>query len=134
MITDKEILDYIKAVQRNCPPNLKEKIKADLENNLYDFREENSEADMTAAVKRFGSPEDYAAGFAQAMSPEEQVKAMNKTATVRKVTVVTAIVVVAMVALSLIITLIDAHKDYGGRVIDSEVEVVSSFDETDFQQ
>lgn len=134
MITDKEILEYIKTVERRCPQATKEKIKAELEDNLYSFREENPNADMAAAVKRFGTPEDYAAGFAQAMSAEEQVRAMNKAAAIRKTAVVTAIVIVAMVALSLIITLIDAHKDYGGRTITSDVEVVSSFDETEFQQ
>lgn len=134
MITDKEILEYIKTVERRCPQATKEKIKAELEDNLYTFREENPNADMAAAVKRFGTPEDYAAGFAQAMSAEEQVRAMNKAAAIRKTAVVTAIVIVAMVALSLIITLIDAHKDYGGRTITSDVEVVSSFDETEFQQ
>lgn len=134
MITDKEILEYIKTVERRCPQATKEKIKAELEDNIYSFREENPNADMAAAVKRFGTPEDYAAGFAQAMSAEEQVKAMSKAAAIRKTAVVTAIVIVAMVALSLIITLIDAHKDYGGRTIISDVEVVSSFDETEFQQ
>ena len=134
MITDKEILEYIKTVERRCPQATKEKIKAEIEDNLYTFREENPNADMAAAVKRFGTPEDYAAGFAQAMSAEEQVRAMNKAAAIRKTAVVTAIVIVAMVALSLIITLIDAHKDYGGRTITSDVEVVSSFDETEFQQ
>ncbi len=134
MITDKEILEYIKTVERRCPQATKDKIRAELEDNLYSFREENPNADMAAAVKRFGTPEDYAAGFAQAMSAEEQVKAMSKAAAIRKTAVVTAIVIVAMVALSLIITLIDAHKDYGGRTITSDVEVVSSFDETEFQQ
>lgn len=134
MITDKEILEYIKTVERRCPQATKEKIKAELEDNLYSFREENPNADIAAAVKRFGTPEDYAAGFAQAMSAKEQVKAMSKAAAIRKTAVVTAIVIVAMVALSLIITLIDAHKDYGGRTITSDVEVVSSFDETEFQQ
>lgn len=126
MITDKEILEYIKTVERRCPQATKDKIRAELEDNLYTFREENPNADMAAAIKRFGTPEDYAAGFAQAMSPKEQVKAMNKAAAIRKTAVVTAIVIVAMVALSLIITLIDAHKDYGGRVIDSEVEILYS--------
>lgn len=134
MITDKEILEYVKTVERRCPQATKEKIRAELEDNLYSFREENPNADMAAAVKRFGTPEDYAAGFAQAMSAKEQVKAMSKAAAIRKTAVVTAIVIVAMVALSLIITLIDAHKDYGGRTITSDVEVVSSFDETEFQQ
>lgn len=134
MITDKEILEYIKTVERRCPQATKDKIRAELEDNLYSFREENPNADMAAAVKRFGTPEDYAAGFAQAMSAEEQVKAMSKAAAIRKTAVVTAIVIVAMVALSLIITLIDAHKDYGGRTITSDVEVVSSFDETEIQQ
>ena len=121
MITDKEILEYIKTVERRCPQATKEKIKAELEDNLYSFREENPNADMAAAVKRFGTPEDYAAGFAQAMSAEEQVKAMSKAAAIRKTAVVTAIVLVAMVALSLIITLIDAHKDYNGYGVMSEV-------------
>lgn len=134
MITDKEILEYVKTVERRCPQATKEKIRAELEDNLYSFREENPNADMAAAVKRFGTPEDYAAGFAQAMSAKEQVKAMSKAAAIRKTAVVTAIVIVAMVALSLIITLIDAHKDYGGRTITSDVEVVSSFDETEIQQ
>ena len=134
MITDKEILEYVKTVERRCPQATKEKIRAELEDNLYSFREENPNADMAAAVKRFGTPEDYAAGFAQAMSTKEQFKAMSKAAAIRKTAVVTAIVIVAMVALSLIITLIDAHKDYGGRTITSDVEVVSSFDETEIQQ
>lgn len=126
MITDKEILEYIKTVERRCPQATKDKIRAELEDNLYTFREENPNADMAAAVKRFGTPENYAAGFAQAMSAEEQVKEMSKAAAIRKTAVVTAIAIVAMVALSLIITLIDAHKDYGGRVIDSEVEILYS--------
>lgn len=121
MITDKEILEYIKTVERRCPQATKDKIRAELEDNLYSFREENPNADMAAAIKRFGTPEDYAAGFAQAMSPEEQVKAMSKAAAIRKTAVVTAIVIVAMVALSLIITLIDAHKDYNGFGVMSEV-------------
>ena len=130
MITDKEILEYIKTVERRCPQVTKDKIKAELEDNLYTFREENPGADMVAAIKRFGTPEDYTAGFAQAMSAEEQVKAMNKAAAIRKTAVVTAIVIVAMVALSLIITLIDAHKDYNGYGIESEVEEYTISDNT----
>jgi len=130
MITDKEILEYIKTVERRCPQALKKKIKAELEDNLYSFREENPDADMAAVIKRFGTPEDYAAGFAQAMSPEEQVKAMSKAAAVRKVAIVTAVAIVAMLALSLIITLIDAHKDYGGYGVMSEVSEYTISDNT----
>lgn len=130
MITDKEILEYIKTVERRCPQATKDKIRAELEDNLYTFREENPNADMAAAVKRFGTPENYAAGFAQAMSAEEQVKAMSKAAAIRKTAVVTAIVIVAMVALSLIITLIDAHKDYNGYTVESEISEYTIPDNT----
>lgn len=130
MITDKEILEYIKTVERRCPQATKDKIRAELEDNLYTFREENPGADMAAAVKRFGTPEDYAAGFAQAMSAEEQVKEMSKAAAIRKTAVVTAIAIVAMVALSLIITLIDAHKDYNGYTVESEISEYTIPDNT----
>lgn len=78
MITDKEIHSYLKAVQRNCPRKLKSKIKADLENNLYDFCEENPQADLAAVTERFGTPEAYAAGFAEAMPSDEQAKTVKK--------------------------------------------------------
>ncbi|MBQ6931144.1 MAG: hypothetical protein IJN38_03360 [Clostridia bacterium] len=133
MITDKEILEYIKTVERRCPQATKDKIRAELEDNLYSFREENPNADMAAAVKRFGTPEDYAAGFAQAMSAEEQVKAMSKAAAIRKTAVVTAIAIVAIFAAVMIGMWIDAHSDFHGQTIISPVEEVSSFDEVEFQ-
>lgn len=133
MITDKEILEYVKTVERRCPQATKEKIRAELEDTLFTFREENPNADMAAAVKRFGTPEDYAAGFAQAMTAEEQVEAMSKAAAIRKTAVVTAIAIVAIFAAVMIGMWIDAHSGFHGYTIISPVEEVSSFEEAEFQ-
>ncbi|MBQ3604284.1 MAG: hypothetical protein IJA02_10610 [Clostridia bacterium] len=127
MITDKEIYSYLKAVQRNCPTELKSKIKADLENNLYDFREENPQLDMSQLIERFGSPEAYAAGFAQAMPADEQVKAVKK-AHLNKWLI--ALVLVLFVILACVITIfaisdkdINATYYYTEEIIDEGTQV-----------
>ena len=78
LITDREIKNYLKNVQRNCPSELRAKIKADLENNLYEFCEENPQADWEKVIEHFGTPEAYASGFAQAMSIDKQTKTLKK--------------------------------------------------------
>ena len=113
-----------------CPDSEKNRITADIENSILDYIEENGVTDISEVYRQFGTPQEICAQFNAEVEPKKIKKMLN----IRKTVLVGVIVIVAMVALSLIITLIDAHKDYGGRVIDSEVEVVSSFDETEFQQ
>ena len=113
-----------------CADSEKNRITKDIENSILDYIEENGVTDISEVYRQFGTPQEICAQFNAEVEPKKIKKMLN----IRKTVLVGVIVIVAMVALSLIITLIDAHKDYGGRVIDSEVEVVSSFDETDFQQ
>lgn len=113
-----------------CSDSDKSRITADIENSILDYIEENGVTDISEVYRQFGTPQEICAQF----NAEVEPKKIKKMLSIRKTVLIGVIVIVAMVALSLIITLIDAHKDYGGRVIDSEVEVVSSFDETDFQQ
>lgn len=113
-----------------CPDSEKNRITKDIENSILDYIEENGVTDISEVYRQFGTPQEICAQFNAEVEPKKIQKMLN----IRKTVLVGVIVIVAMVALSLIITLIDAHKDYGGRVIDSEVEVVSSFDETEFQQ
>lgn len=114
MITDKEIYSYLKAVQRNSPPELKAKIKADLENNLYDFREENPQADMPQLVERFGTPEAYAAGFAQAMPADEQAKAVKKANHSKRWIALACVLIILLTASAAIIAIYakDANETY----------------------
>ena len=107
MITDKEINGYLKAVQRNCPPELRTKIKADLENNLYDFCEENPQADLATVTERFGTPEAYAAGFAEAMPSDEQAKAVRKAHHSKKWKAFTAVLLIIVALIVMLIIKID---------------------------
>ncbi len=113
-----------------CPDSEKNRITKDIENSILDYIEENGVNDISEVYSQFGTPQEICAQFNAEVEPKKIKKMLN----IRKTVLIGVIVIVAMVALSLIITLIDAHKDYGGRTIMSDVEVVSSFDETEFQQ
>ena len=101
-----------------CPDSEKNRITADIENSIFDYIEENGVTDISEVYRQFGTPQEICAQF----NAEVEPKKIKKMISIRKTVLVGVIVIVAMVALSLIITLIDAHKDYNGYGIESEAE------------
>ena len=108
-----------------CPDGEKNRITKDIENSILDYIEENGVNDISEVYSQFGTPQEICAQFNAEVEPKKNKKMIS----IRKTVLVGVIVIVAMVALSLIITLIDAHKDYGGYGVESEVEVLHSSEE-----
>ena len=109
-----------------CSDSEKSRITEDIENSVFDYIEENGVTDISEVYRQFGTPQEICAQF----NAEVEPKKIKKMLSIRKTVLVGVIVIVAMVALSLIITLIDAHKDYGGYGVESEVSEYTIPDST----
>ena len=63
---DKQIKRYIKKIKRNMKllPNSNKQLMSDIENDIFDFIENENVTDFEKVVQRFGSPRDVLKVFA----------------------------------------------------------------------
>ena len=104
-----------------CTGHLKKQILAEIQTNVNDYLENNSEADIQQIVSRFGSPQNIAAAYVNDMNTEELLQALY----IRK-RIVTAIICCIMAVLLIWGTAISvAHQSVLAReTIYIETEIV----------
>ena len=108
--TEKEIEKYLSEIRVSlvCSSKLKNEIISEIEGFVYDFAEHKEIRDISEIYEHFGTPEEMAKTYLSQADPKEIKRAVN----VRKVVVIGITVALLMLAGSLLISLMDAHKSY----------------------
>lgn len=116
---DKEIDVFITEIKKNlvCDNFQKRKIVNDIKNSILDFVSEHNTTDINDIYIHFGKPEEIAKQVIIDIDPKKIKNATN----IRKILIITAIIIILMIAISLIFALVDAHKDYSGYGVESTV-------------
>lgn len=120
MVTKMEVKAYIGAVKKvlwHVPK--RQKIAKELRNEVEIYLEQNVDATMAEVYQVFGTPEAVRAALIADMAPDEVEKQINRTKLVRRVVVVTAAVIIALFALTMVgITVYNANMNPGYYFID----------------
>ena len=119
---EKEIDAYVTEIKKNliCPVSEQNKLIDDIKNNILDFVYENNITDISKVYEHFGDPKDIAGQFLTDIEPSKIKKAVN----ICKVLIIAAIIIIALIAITLAIELIDSHNEIRGNLVeDSVVEI-----------
>lgn len=107
---EKEIEKYLSEIQNNLVGNSKAKknIIEEISGSVYDFAEAKGINDISEIYEHFGTPEEMAQTYLSQADPKKIAKAVR----IKKAIVIGVIVALVLVAASLLISLMDAHKSY----------------------
>lgn len=113
-ITEKEIEKYLSEIRSNLVCNRKTQnlIARDIEGLVYDYAEAKGVTDISELYEHFGTPEEMAKTQMSQIDP----KKINKAMKIKKAVVIGIIAALIMLALSLVISLADAHYNHIGYV------------------
>ena len=119
-IIEKEIEKYLFEIQNNlvCSNKAKKNIISEIEGFVYDYAEVKGVTDISEIYEHFGTPEEMARTYLSQADPKKIAKAVR----VKKAVIIGVIVALVMVAASLLISLMDAHKSHIGYVEKHYVE------------
>lgn len=98
-MTEKDLRRYLRQAEARlvCSPARRREFEAFARKSLEEFAAENPDADYTACLKQFGTPESTAAQFMENLPPEE-VESWRKRRQ-RKIKAVVAVAVAVIAAL-----------------------------------
>ena len=119
----KDINVFLSEINKNlvCSKKQKKLILTDIKESILDFAEEHNTDNIEDVYAHFGTAQEIAKQFLSETEP----KKISKIICIRKVLIVTAAIIVLLVAITLTITLIDAHRDYNGTLTITEVEEIT---------
>ena len=119
ILTEKEIKSYISDVGNNlfCSRKQKKQILADIENEVLTYAENKRITDINEIYAHFGTPEEIAKAYIADAEPQNIKKAFN----IRKMLVASVVIALAILAITVIITIIDNHS---GKIIYYESGVI----------
>lgn len=100
-----------------CPDSEKNRITADIENSILDYIEENGVTDISEVYSQFGTPQEICAQFNAEFEPKKIKKMLN----IRKTVLIGVIACVIIFAAVMIGMWIDAHSDFHGQTVMSDV-------------
>lgn len=107
---EKEIEKYLSEIQNNLVGSNKAKknIISEIEGLVYDYAEVKGVKDISDIYSHFGTPEEMAQTYLSQSDPKKIARAVR----IKKAVVIGVIVALVLVAASLLISLMDAHKSY----------------------
>ena len=108
----KNIKQYYRQISRHlsCANRRKKQIIEDIRSGVESFLEENPEADISAVIERFGTPEQITEGYLNEMDTGEMRKCLN---TQKRVLGVLITVAAAALAIWLIAVIIASVHEWG---------------------
>ena len=109
-----------------CPDSEKNRITKDIENSILDYIEENGVNDISEVYSQFGTPQEICAQF----NAEVEPKKIKKMLSIRKTVLIGVIACVIIFAAVMIGMWIDAHSDFHGYGVMSEVSEYTISDST----
>ena len=112
---DKQIKRYIKKIKRNMKllPNSNKQLMSDIENDIFDFIENENVTDFEKVVQRFGSAKDVLSVFAG----EEDAQLVLKKLRNRKILLAVLIPMLLCVFAFLLVLLASAFEPEGYYVV-----------------
>ncbi len=121
---EKEIDAYVAEIKKNliCPASEQNRIIDDIKNNILEFVDKNNIADISKVYERFGDPKVIAGQFLEDVEPGKIKKAVNT----RKVLIIAAIIIIAMVAVALVIAIINSHNSVNGYFVEGTLETAKT--------
>ncbi len=125
VIKDKEIQAYCKSASKQCPRAFKKLLRVSLRDSIDAYIEEQPNADMAAITAHFGTPQQFASGFLDAMPEEKQQHILHKTKTIRLCSIIATIVFIIAVTVAVVIV-VHANKkssaSYSEIYLDTAIE------------
>lgn len=107
---EKQIKCYIKKIKRNMKllPNSNKQLMSDMENDIFDFIENENVTDFEKVLQRFGSPRDVLTVFAN----EEDMQILLKKLRIRKIlsgVVISLFVIVLAIIVAIVVECFDPN-------------------------
>ena len=100
IVNEGEIAKYLRQAKKGCPAPYRRKLIVELQNNLYEFLENNPEHTMEDVLEHFGSPERFADEYLLAMDNYDRINAFRKTKWIRKMLCIGVATIVLIVAIA----------------------------------
>ncbi|MBQ6863609.1 MAG: hypothetical protein IJO14_05165 [Clostridia bacterium] len=124
ILTEKEIKTYISDVGNNlfCSRKQKKQILADIKNEVLTYAENKRITDINEIYAHFGTPEEIAKAYIADAEPQNIKKAIN----IRKLLVAAVAIVLAMLAITFIIAIVDSHNANAAYFTDTPIEVITT--------
>ncbi len=130
---EKEIKKYLSEIKSNliCSGKQKRDIIKEIEGSVYEYAENKGIKDISEVYNHFGTPEEVARTHLSQIEPKKIKNAVN----VRKVVIIGVLAVIFMLAVYLIASFIDGHKEANGTITE-EISIVSSdtIDDKEYEQ
>lgn len=119
----KDINVFLSEINKNlvCSKKQKKLILTDIKESILDFAEEHNTNNIDDVYAHFGTAQE----IAKQVLSEAEPKKISKIICIRKILIITAAVIVLLVAVMLTLTLIDAHRSHHGTLTITEVEEIS---------
>lgn len=116
---EKDIEKYMSEVNSHlfCLKKNKKAVLEDIREAIIEFTENNEVETMDVIYARFGTPEEIAKAYIADAEPQNIKKAIN----IRKMLVASVVIALAILAITVIITIIDNHS---GKIIYYESGVI----------
>lgn len=108
-ITDKEIRIYCIATAKHCPSAFKKSLKASLYDSINAYIEEQPYANIDDITEHFGTPEQFAREFLDAMPADKRQKAIHKNTVIRICAITATVIITASVIIATIL-IVQANK------------------------
>ncbi len=120
----KDIEKYISEVGTHlfCLKKNKKEVLAEIREAVFEFAENNEVHSIDDIYKRFGTPEE----IAKAYLSDAEVQNIKKAINIRKVSVAAVAIVLAMLAITFIIAIVDSHNANVAYFTDSPIEVITT--------
>lgn len=125
-ITERERKEYLKQIKKAliCKGKQRKQFMNSFENNMDEYLRDNPDADFAQLQKDMGTPHEIADAFLE----NESASNIKRRITVKKWIIVALTVVVLMIAATLVLALIDAHKSHWGSEKITITEIVENSD------
>ena len=120
----KDIDKYISEVGTHlfCLKKNKKEVLAEIREAVFEFAENNDVHSIDDIYKRFGTPEE----IAKAYLSDAEVQNIKKAINIRKVSVAAVAIVLAMLAITFIIVIVDSHNANAAYFTDSPIEEITT--------
>jgi len=109
-ITEQERKQYLNQIKKLlvCKGNQRKQFLNSFEDNMDEYLRDNPDADFSQLQKDMGTPQEIANAFLE----NEEASKIKKRMSFKKWIIIAIIVVILMIASTLVLALIDAHKSH----------------------
>ncbi len=109
-ITERERKQYLNQIKKLlvCKGNQRKQFLNSFEDNMDEYLRDNPDADFAQLEKDMGTPQEIANAFLE----NEDASKIKKRMSFKKWIIIAIIVVILMIASTLVLALIDAHKSH----------------------